>query len=85
VILRWFNARIINPQFFAQALRRCLVQFPVGLLAGVTVPVGLRRKRSLRACLERSIIGCEPPYHQLDHGDSNPRFGGFGQGLEVLA
>jgi hypothetical protein len=47
VVLRWLNARIINPQLFAQALRRCLVQFPLGLLAGVTVLVGLRRERSL--------------------------------------
>ena len=27
----------------------------------------------VRACLERSLFGCEPPEHQLDHGDSNPR------------
>ena len=38
----------------------------------------------LRACLERSYFACEPPDHQLDHGDSDPRFGRFGQGVEVL-
>src|SRR5271165_6143595 len=38
----------------------------------------------VRACLERSYFACEPPDHQLDHGDSDPRFGRFGQGVEVL-
>jgi hypothetical protein len=37
VVLRLFNARIINAEFFAQALRRCFVQFSFGLLAGVTL------------------------------------------------
>jgi hypothetical protein len=32
----------------------------------------------LRACLESSRFGCEPSGHQLDHGDSDPRFGRFG-------
>jgi hypothetical protein len=39
---------------------------------------------AVRACLERSYFACEPPDHQLDHGDSDPRFGRFGQGVEVL-
>src|ERR1700736_5165634 len=30
------------------------------------------------------ILCCEPPYHQLDQGDSDPRFGRFGQCVEVL-
>src|SRR5271166_2395310 len=57
----------------------------------IGLPVAMERNAELgimqsifRACLERSYFGCEPPYHQLDHGDSDPGFGRFGQGVEVL-
>ena len=39
---------------------------------------------NFKACLGRAYFGCEPLDHQLDHGDSDPRFGRFGQGVEVL-
>ena len=39
---------------------------------------------ALRACLKRSCSGCEPPHHQVDHGDPDPGLGRLRQGLEVF-
>ena len=41
-------------------------------------------KVELRACLKRSHFSCKTPYHQLNHSDSDPRLGRFGQGLKVF-
>jgi Family of unknown function (DUF6444) len=38
----------------------------------------------LRAYLKRSRSSCETPHHQVDHGDSDPRLSGLGQGLVVF-
>ena len=40
--------------------------------------------RHFRACLESSRFGCEPSGHQLDHGDSDPRFGLSGKASKSL-
>src|SRR5439155_25932703 len=38
----------------------------------------------LRACLKRSRSGCEPPHHQVDHGNPDPRLSRLRQGFEVF-
>src|SRR5215510_14276694 len=41
-------------------------------------------KVELRACLKRSLSGCETPHHELNHSDADPWLGRLRQGLEVF-
>src|SRR4029434_4023933 len=52
--------------------------------AQISASPGKRVTRVLRACLKRSRSRCEPPHHQVDHGDSDPRLRGLRQGLKVF-
>ena len=48
MVCRLINTRIIDLQLFHQPLGGCLVKLPFGLFAGVSSPIDLRGKISLR-------------------------------------